>query len=333
MATVGSTYLNLADAAKAKDPNGNTATVVELLAKTNSMIMDMPVVECNDGTRHKTTVRTGLPTVGYRQAYKGVTRSKSTRAQVTDSTAMMVAMQEVDEMILDLDSDPSGLMYSESLTFIESLNQQFSTDLLYADIAANPEKFHGFGPRYATLGDQVISAGTGGTNTNTSIYFVMWGPNTVHGLFPKGTKAGIEQRSRGKQRILDSNSDPYYAECVDWEWHVGLSVRDPRAVVRIANIDLATLVTAGASSDTSQDLLRAMDIAYGQMEGVANLGTSFKIYTNQKVRTYFRIQSQKKLVNSSLSWDMIQGPRPVMRFNGVPMELMDALSSTEATIS
>lgn len=333
MSNVGSTFLNLADAAKAKDPDGSTAQVVEMLAKTNSMIMDMPVVECNDGTQHRTTVRTGLPTVGYRQAYKGVTRSKSTRAQVTDTTAMLAAMQEVDELILELDSDPAGLMYTESEAFIESLNQQFATDLLYADLAANPEKFHGLGPRYSTIaGGQVVSAGTGGTNTNTSIWMVIWGPNTVHGLFPKGTMAGISQKSRGRQRVLDGNNDPYYAECVDWFWHTGLSVRDPRAVVRIANIDVATLVTADTGSDTSQNLTRAMTIAFHKFGSVPNLGTSFRIYANSTVITYLDVQIQKKLTNN-LTWDFITGPRPQMRFNGVPIMQMDAITSTEATIS
>lgn len=333
MATVGNTYLNLADAAKRKDPDGKTASIVELLSKTNTMIDDMPFVECNDGARHLTTVRTGIPTVGYRQLYKGVARSKSTTAQVWDTTAMLTAMQEVDELLLDMDSDPAGLMFSESQAFIESLNQQFATDLLYADLAANPEKFHGFGPRYNALSNaQLVSAGTGGTNTNTSIWFVIWGPSTVHGIFPKGTMAGISQKSRGRQRVTDANSDPYYAECVDWFWHVGLTVRDPRAIVRVCNIDTATLTTAGSGSDTSQDLTLAMMKAFHKFGHLPNLGTNFRIYANATVLTYLDIQIQKKL-NYNLTWDMITGARPQMRFNGVPIMQMDAITSTEATIS
>jgi len=333
MSVVGGTFLNLADAAKRKDPDGKTAEIVELLAKTNTMIADIPFAECNDGSQHLTTVRTGLPTVGYRQLNKGVVRSKSTTAQVKDTTAMLTAMQEVDELLLELDSDPAGLMYSESQAFIESLNQQFSTDLLYADIVANPEKFHGIGPRYNSLSNaQCISAGTGGTNTNTSIWMVIWGPSTVHGIFPKGTMAGISQKSRGRQRVLDSNNDPYYAECVDWFWHVGLSVRRPDAVVRICNVDTATLVTAGSGSDTSQDLNLAMIKAFHKFGSVPNLGTAFRIYANSTVITYLDIQIQKKL-NYNLTWDTISGPRPQMRFNGVPIMQMDAITSTEATIA
>lgn len=331
MSVIGNTYLSLTDAAKAKDPNGSTAKVVEMLTKTNSMLLDMPYVECNDGSQHRTTVRTGLPTVGYRQAYKGVTRSKSTRAQVTDGTAILAAMQEVDELILDLDSDPAGLMYTEAESFIESLNQQFATDLLYADLAANPEKFHGLGPRYSTLaGGQVVSAG--GSSTNTSVWMVIWGPSTIHGIFPKGSMAGISQKSRGKQRVLDSNNDPYYAECVDWLWHVGLSVRDPRAVIRIANIDTTALATADTGSDTSPNLIRALTLAFHKFGSVPNLGTAFRIYANATVITYLDVQIQKKITNN-LTWDFITGPRPQMRFNGVPIMQMDAITNAEATIS
>lgn len=332
MANVGGTYLNLADAAKVKDPDGRTAQVVEMLSKTNTMLQDMPFIECNDGTRHRTTVRTGLPTVGYRKLYAGVPRSKGSYAQVTDSTGALVAMQEVDELLLDIDSDPAGLMYLESMGFMESLNQQFAADLLYADLAANPEKFHGFGPRYDTIaGGQCISAGGSGSD-NTSMLFVIWGPLTVHGIFPKGTMAGIEQKSRGRQRVTDANGDPYYAECVDWMWHVGLSVRDPRAVVRLCNIDVSDLKTAGSGSDTSANLFRFMDIAYGQMEGITGLGTSFMIYANSTVRTYLRIQAQNKTSNM-LTLERLQGGRPAVMFNGVEVRLMDAISNTEATIS
>lgn len=329
MSTVGNVYLSLADAAKAKDPSGQTAQIVEMLAKTNAMLNDIPFVECNDGTRHQTTVRTGLPTTGYRQLYKGVPRSKSTRAQVYDTTAALVAAQEVDEMLLNIDSDPAGLMYSEGLAFTEALNQQFANDLLYADLAATPEKFHGLGPRYGALGNQVINAG--GSSNNTSIWFVIWGANTICGLFPRGTRAGIDKQDRGNQRVTDADGNPYYARCVDWFWHVGITVRDPRAGVRIGNIDTGALATTDTSSDTAPNLIRMMTLAFHKFGSLPNLGTSFRIYANATVITYLDIMIQKKISNN-LTWNDVTGARPQMRFNGVPIMQMDAITNSEATL-
>ena len=174
--------------------------------------------------------------------------------------------------------------------------------------------------------------GAGGSSNNTSIWFVIWGPNTVHGIFPRGTMAGIKQEDRGKQRILDSNNDPYYARCVDWFWHVGLSVRDPRAAVRVANIDTVALATTDTGSDTAPNLIRTMTVAFHKFGSVPNLGTAFRIYANSTVITYLDIMIQKKITNN-LTWDFITGPRPQMRFNGVPIMQMDAITNSETTVA
>ena len=76
MATISSaTMPTLADLAKRMDPDGNIAKVIEMLAQRNQILDLMPWAECNDGTGHKTTVRTGLPTATWRQLNYGVPSS------------------------------------------------------------------------------------------------------------------------------------------------------------------------------------------------------------------------------------------------------------------
>ena len=41
----------------------------------------------------------------------------------------------------------------------------------------------------------VISAG--GAGSCTSVWLVVWGPNTIHGIFPKGSKAGLSHDDLG----------------------------------------------------------------------------------------------------------------------------------------
>ena len=63
MATIGETVLTLADWAKRLDPDGRVETVVEMLSQTNEILADMLWLEGNLPTGHRTTVRTGLPSV------------------------------------------------------------------------------------------------------------------------------------------------------------------------------------------------------------------------------------------------------------------------------
>jgi len=68
MALLNSNVFTLADWAKRLDPAGETVTtdIVELLAQSNPVLEDMLFMEGNLPTGHRTTVRTGLPSVAWR---------------------------------------------------------------------------------------------------------------------------------------------------------------------------------------------------------------------------------------------------------------------------
>jgi len=70
MATLsGVSYLDLA---ARLGPDNKISAIIELLAQTNPILDDMVAVEgnCQDG--HKTTIRTGLPSVTWRLFNYGV---------------------------------------------------------------------------------------------------------------------------------------------------------------------------------------------------------------------------------------------------------------------
>ena len=54
MATIGNTVATHADVAKRLDPSGKIAKIFEVLNRYNPVVKDMLVLECNDGTGHKT---------------------------------------------------------------------------------------------------------------------------------------------------------------------------------------------------------------------------------------------------------------------------------------
>ncbi len=65
-AVLDSTMMTLVDYAKLLDPNDQVARIIMLLAQKNEMLMDMPFMEGNLITGHRTTVLTGLPAVYFR---------------------------------------------------------------------------------------------------------------------------------------------------------------------------------------------------------------------------------------------------------------------------
>ena len=102
----GGTALTLSDWARRQDPDGKIAKIVEILNLTNEVLDDFMFVEGNLPTGHKTTVRSGLPSVTWRLLNYGVQPSKSRSVQVTDTVGMLEAYSEVDKALADLNQKP-----------------------------------------------------------------------------------------------------------------------------------------------------------------------------------------------------------------------------------
>lgn len=332
MATLETKWPTLANVASRSDPDGKIAQVAEILNLQNEALDDIPFVEGNLPTGHKSTVRTGIPAPTWRKLYGGVQPTKSTTAQITDTTGMMEAYAEIDKALADLNGNTAAWRLSEEKPFIEGFNQEFMTTLFYGSEATAPEKFTGFSPRFNSLSaanaENIIDAGGTGTD-NTSIWLVVWGENTVHGIIPKGSQAGLQMEDKGQVTIenVDGAQGRMEAYRTHYRWDCGLVMKDWRYVVRIANIDKSDLTKDNA---TGADLTDLMTQA---IELVPNLGMGRPtFYVTRRIRSFLRRQIVNKVKNSSLTMEQISG-RHVVAFDGIPVRRVDALAADEARIT
>ena len=324
---VGTQALTLADWAKRTDPGGRIDKVVDILNETNEILDDMLWVEGNLPTGHRTTVRTGLPSAAWRILYKGVQPSKSTTTQVDDACGMLEAYAEVDKKLADLNGNRAEFRMSEDRAFIEAMNQEMASTLFYGNPVANPERFLGLAPRYNDLsadnGENILTGGGSGSD-NTSVWLVAWSQNTCHGIFPKGSKAGLQHEDLGQVTLHDDEGGLFEGYRTHYQWDCGLSLRDWRYAVRVANIDVSDL-----SGETPADLIDLMSEAIERIPNVQTGKAAF--YMNRKVRSALRQQIRDKS-NVNLTLDDVAG-RKVLSFDGIPVRRCDALLSTEAAVS
>jgi len=328
MATLGSTYLNLIDVLKRQEDGQQIATVIELLKQSNPILDDAMAMECNMGAAHRHTIRTGLPSVAWGMLYKGTPQSKSTTQQVDDTIGFVEAMSAVDTRLLDLSPNPSALRLSEATAFLESMNQEVATGVFYHDTATTPEKFKGLSARYATLGgggagNQIVDAGGTGSD-NTSVWFVTWGDNFTHLLYPKGSKAGVQREDMGKQRVTDDQGNPFYVMEEKFTWHVGMAVRDWRYNARVANIDVSDL-RAG-----SVDIYKFMRKAYYKLQSRRVPGGRQAIYCNREI-----LEALDGLATNDPKVQLrpmeVEG-KEVLTYRGIPLRETDALLNAESRV-
>ncbi|MBF0589020.1 MAG: hypothetical protein HQL53_07835 [Magnetococcales bacterium] len=330
MATLSTINPTLADIAKRKDPGGKIGAIVELLSETNEILEDMTFIEGNMETGHKTTIRSGLPTATWRKLNYGVQPSKSTTVPVVDTCGMLESYAEIDKALADLNGNAAAFRLSEDRAFLESMNQSMANTLIYGDTSVNPERFEGLQSRYSSLsaenGINIIDGGGSGSD-NHSIYLVVWGQNSVHGIYPKGSKAGFQHNDIGEVTLEDAAGGRYQGYRTHYKWDIGLTVRDWRYVVRIANIDHSAL-TKDASSGA--DLVDLMTQA---LELIPNLGMGrASFYCNRTVRSFLRRQISNKS-NVNLTLETVAGKK-VVTFDGIPVKRCDALlNGTEEAVS
>ena len=342
MATLGLTgKVTLLDIAQAMDPNGKIADVAELLTKLNEMLMDMPWREGNLPTGHKATIRTGLPTSVWRSFYQGVPPSKSQRAQITDACAMMEARSEVDSDEANLNGNAAAFRLSEAAAFVESMNQTMMSSVIYGNMSTNPEQFNGLAPRYSSLSatnaQNILSAGGSGSD-NTSIWMVNWGDG-VHGIYPKGSRAGLDHQDLGEIDAFDSNQNRFRAFADIWKWKCGLHVKDWRNVVRIANVDISDLqgLTGTQAVTATTHILKLMTRATQRIPYLAS-GTPV-FYANRTVKEMLAVHAQDKSNNvlsiqdGTKQFGDIKVGGQELRFLGIPVRTVDALLNTETAVS
>ena len=335
MVALATTNPTLIDVATRQDPDGSIAVIAEILNETNEMLLDATMIEGNLPTGHRTTVRTGIPAPTWRRLYGGVQPTKSTTAQITDATGMLEAYAEVDKKLADLNGNTSEFRLSEDRAFIEGMSQQAAETMIYGDERVNPERFTGLAARYnsrqqsvAANYENVIHGGGSGAD-NASIWLVGWGPNTCHGIYPKGTQAGLQMQDLGEVTIenVDGSNGRMQAYRSHYNWDLGLTLRDWRYVVRIANIDRSELTNDASSGANLPDLM------FEAMERIPNLASSrLAWYADRSIITKLRQQTAAGVRQSTLAVAQVGGVM-VTSFNEIPIRRVDALAVNEATVA
>lgn len=330
MAVLNQNVLTLADWAKRLDPDGKTSKIVELLSQTNEILADMLWMEGNLPTGHRTTVRTSLPTVQWRLINNGVQPSKSTSAQVDEACGMLEAWSEVDVELAKLNGNSAEFRLSEAHAFIEAMNQEMASTVFYGNAGTAPEEFNGLAVRYnSTSGGSgqniVLGGGAGGQTDCMSIYLVCWGAQSVHGIFPKGSMAGLAHKDHGEVTVETSAGvagTRMRAFQDQWVWKTGIALRDWRYAVRIANIDL--------SSDNA-DFIDLMTKAVHRIPSLGMGKCAF--YVNRTVRQRLDLLRRADVsAGGGLTYDNVDG-KIVPSFRGIPVRVCDALTVAESAIS
>ncbi|MEM8798235.1 MAG: major capsid protein, partial [Pseudomonadota bacterium] len=326
---------SLIDVLNRTDPQGAVTPIIEQLEQTNPILQHATYTECNDGTKHKTSIRTGIPEPAFRRYNQGVQPSKSQVVPITDTTGMIEDYNEVDAALANLNGNAKAFRMTESKAVMQGFNNFVNTQLFYGSTKVTPDGFMGLAPRFSELSGtanarQIKDAGGTGSN-NASIWFITWSDMCCQLLYPKGSKVGFQHTDKtpGQPKtkdLLDGKKMEIYED--HYKWDIGMTMRDWRGIARICNIDISNL-TKDASAGA--DLLDLLIDAEEELDMSVTTGGKTCIYVSRTVAKFLRKQALNK-VNVELRVEEVAGKRVTM-WGEYPVYRLDSLLETEAQVA
>jgi len=334
VAIKGVGYVTLADVAKKGDK------VAEVLTLKNPMLKDIPYTQMNEGTIHKESIRSFLPKPVYRKANQAIAAQKSGIEERTFSAAHFESRSQMDAKVAERGGkERVGInRWNQAQGHIQGMANEHANLAIYGSPAGEGNKDVGFMDIYYTVNTatnetakQVVDAGGTGSD-NTSILMVNWGPQSIFGVYPAGTNAGLKRTdySAGNKLVqlqgLDAagNTGTFYGYDEIFELDHGLVVKDWRQAARIANIDVSNLVTNTTPADLIDQLITASYKLDDPMGAI--------IYMNRTVHAILHKQARAEVSTGGGLTFMNYGGEQILSFNGMPIRIADSILNTEARI-
>ncbi|UOF77460.1 major capsid protein [Caudoviricetes sp.] len=347
MAGLNSTNLSLMDLTKSNyGADSDAYGVAELLSTYNPITQYLTWQEANGTSSHKVYVRDTLPSVQWGSFNKGTASSKATMKEVVETMGFLEGLSETDVKVLAYGNNENKIRFDQDKAFIESLAQEFASTFFYGDIVTNPNGFKGLANRYNSLSGNIARSvvnGGGSGSDNTSIYIMNIGDDSTYGVYPKGSKAGIQTLNKGEYNKPDPDGNTMFVKGTYFRWDCGLAVANPYNTVRIANIDRSDL-NGGSAADLVNLILEGISRlpippqgfipvpALGYNDAVKPAGgRKTAILCNRSVAMKLRQQANAKTINGLAIGEAFG--TMYAHVEGIPILSCDAITNSESTVA
>lgn len=341
MGTNSTRYITFRDLASGRTPNGFVdKEIVDLVTQENPVLQDILWKECNKGREDIVTIRSGMPEAVLRAYYEGWKGSKSSKKQVTNACCRVSTGIEFDWSLYDQDKDKAAFLTDEQKAHSSVLGDKVAALLTYGDTKDDPKGINGFCKTYGAYGaftgsDMVVddkisafytlSAGGSGATGLRSIILAGWGANSMHGIYPEGTSAGIKIGQLTKQFVDDGAGGRLEMGLQEMNWHAGLNIRDFRFGGRICNIQIETDPTSASAPDITK-LVRKL------VTRVKSNGVTQRFYMPRLVFEHVAEQFDKKTQANAVKYADLEQKKDASLL-GIPVAFCDCMNGDEKPVA
>jgi hypothetical protein len=308
-------------------------TTAEVMSLENPIIEDMHFQQENTDNGNKSRERSKMPEVTARKYNQGITRSSGGVKVIVDPRTELVSKLELDESYLDdFGGAADAELADEQAAHRTANGEKVGNTIFYG--SRGKDSLYGLTPRYNTLDSKYASSkyvldaseGIVSPSNLASLWIVSWGPKGAYGFFPKSSKGGLEEGELMKGEIKDEEGKEFPGYKQYFKWKLGLTVKDYRSVVRIANIDTVKAktknVTAGVP-DLEALIVKALRL-------IKPNGGRVVMYGNMDIMQALDLQALGRYGQSYPTKEFANGLVTVVK--GMNVRQQDCLLSSEEQV-
>jgi len=264
------------------------------------------------GLNYKTLVRTGLPTVAFRNANEGMAASKGTYENRLVECYILNPRWECDKAVADADEDGAEAAIALEAGGIMEASMQHLASQFYYGVANDAKGFPGLLAAYDTT-NMFIDAGGTTDDTASSVWAVRFGPKQVQWVY--GLDGQLALSDVTTERILDAGGvNAFSAYCQELLARPGLQVGSTKSVARLKK------VTADAG-------MTCTDAKLANLLGLFPAGIRPDVLFMTR-RSLAQLQASRTATNAT------GAPAPIpAEAHGVPIAVTDAITDIEKLAS
>ena len=325
--------------------DGKFVPWAETLTEDNPFLFDLAIMPATGILSDQGSRETSLPTPQIVNVGAGHESSTVRWDTFKENISIFVDRADIPKHVLDLQPDKLAFRAKVEDRHMEGFGQGVTNHMFYGTSVATPEKFDGLDVRYNVPDDTdptnpssssadafVFDAGAVGVDS-MSVWLVQHGLDKIKGITPiNDPMMGIEKTDSGLvyQKTNTSYAGPDSSSTVnkerqtwrtEFEWKIGMSVVDMRAVARIRNI-------ASSISTIDADFLQL--IFQAEEEVFKGSGQIFA-YVPKRMMTFLKVMAEAKQ-NVIYDSNNIYGI-PLHRIGDILLRPEDALKIDETVVA
>ena len=340
------TFTDIVSVYSSLDAGAKFVLPTRVLDRMTPLVKMIPMVSSNNILSNIAVRTDSLPIASTRRWNEGIKATASKNAPLNDPIALFEDYSEVDFDLWEIQNNPEMWRAQQDMNHIEGLFQLMESTLLYGSLATNPGSFNGLSTRFNNLesypnGDTSwkpnVWPGGLATGPATSAWMIEFGDDTIYGIYPPNTPAGLSFRDLGEiTKELSSGTGSvgtnymYQVLRTMLRWYLGIQIADERCVQRIANIN--PIGFSGPSGFDENIFIQAKNQLprFGEASGTVilvnrDLKTQIDIRAvSQKINTYFTPPGDN-------SMDVFG--KAVTKFQNIPIYVAEKISSLETIVT